>query len=250
MGRPALPIGNPGKIQFGPLSDGHTQSRVPFRDYDGRVRLVSKNGRTRAAAERALKIGSPSVRPRPAPCAAVQTATANPCSTRREDLGGLCHGCPSAPQGLLVQPRPKTAAGGRVVALPDFAVDMIRARPATGPDGLVSTGPVAGTPRDPSSASGDLRQLLDSFECDACGSTGYALAADGSFAVGLRGQRIRCDVGPWSWVTSHVCRKTVATRLDEARLSPPQVADQLGHVVVVNPTRDSQMALTGDQRPE
>jgi integrase len=30
-------------------------------------------------------------------------------------------------------------------------------------------------------------------------------------------------------VTSHVFRKTVATRLDEAGLSARQIADQLGH---------------------
>ena len=42
-------------------------------------------------------------------------------------------------------------------------------------------------------------------------------------------RRIRCAEGPWSWVTSHTFRKTVATRLDEAGLTPRQVADQLGH---------------------
>ena len=31
------------------------QARAKFRDYDGRVRLVSKTGPSRAAAERALK---------------------------------------------------------------------------------------------------------------------------------------------------------------------------------------------------
>jgi len=76
--------------------------------------------------------------------------------------------------------------------------------------------------------SGDLRQLLDAFECDACAGTGYRL--DGSsFAVGASGRRIRCAEGPWSWVTSHTFRKTVATRLDEAGFTARQVADQLGH---------------------
>ena len=42
-------------------------------------------------------------------------------------------------------------------------------------------------------------------------------------------KRVRCDVGPFSWVTSHVFRKTVATRLDDACLSARQIADQLGH---------------------
>lgn len=32
-----------------------------------------------------------------------------------------------------------------------------------------------------------------------------------------------------AWVTSHTCRKTVATRLDEAGLSAREIADHLGH---------------------
>ncbi len=88
---------------------------------------------------------------------------------------------------------------------------------------------LAATLRDPSDASGDLRQLLDSFDCELCEGTGFQLETDGSFKAGARGQRLRCDAGPWSWVTSHVFRKTVATRLDEAGFTPRQVADQLGH---------------------
>ena len=53
-------------------------------------------------------------------------------------------------------------------------------------------------------------------------------------ADGLRQRQptaVGCDatLGPWSWVTSHTFRKTVATRLDEAGFTPRQVADQLGH---------------------
>ncbi len=33
----------------------------------------------------------------------------------------------------------------------------------------------------------------------------------------------------YTWVTSHVFRKTAATILDDEALSPRQVADQLGH---------------------
>ena len=71
--------------------------------------------------------------------------------------------------------------------------------------------------------------MLDSFQCEACGGTGYQLDEDGSFRAGAGGRRIRCEEGPWSWVTSHTFRKTVATRLDEAGLTARQVADQLGH---------------------
>ena len=132
-------------------------------------------------------------------------------------------------KGLVIQPRTKTAASWRVVALPPFAVRMIERRRAA-ESGLFFTAPLAGGLRDPSNVSGDLRELLDSFECDDCGSTGYRRRVDGvTFVLGPNGQRVRCDAGPWSWVTSHTFRKTVATRLDEAGFSPRQVADQLGH---------------------
>ena len=135
--------------------------------------------------------------------------------------------------GLSVQPRPKTTAGWRVIALPDFAVRMLEDRRGKArqeaDSAVVFTPPLAGFLRDPSNVSGDLRQLLDSFECEACASTGYQLDEDGSFRTEAAGRRIRCTGGPWSWVTSHTFRKTVATRLDEAGLTPRQVADQLGH---------------------
>ena len=37
------------------------------------------------------------------------------------------------------------------------------------------------------------------------------------------------DRAGFDWVSSHVFRKTVATRLDEAGLSARQIADHLGH---------------------
>jgi integrase len=129
-------------------------------------------------------------------------------------------------EGLVIQERPKTEAGWRVIAVPRFAIEMLRRR--GGSAGPVFTAPLAGGLRDPNNVSGDLRELLDSFECEACDRTGYQRVA-GKFALGSRGQRLRCDQGPWSWVTSHVFRKTVATRLDEAGFTPRQVADQLGH---------------------
>jgi integrase len=135
--------------------------------------------------------------------------------------------------GLTIQPRPKTNAGWRVIALPDAAVRMLenrRAQPARQKDsGVVFLPPLTGVLRDPSNVSGDLRQLLDSFDCAACAGTGYQLDEDGSAKTDSGGRRIRCARGPWSWVTSHTFRKTVATRLDQAGLTPRQVADQLGH---------------------
>ncbi|WP_222193292.1 site-specific integrase [Modestobacter italicus] len=131
-------------------------------------------------------------------------------------------------RGMVVQPRTKTAAGWRIIAVPEFAVDMARRRLASPhrPDTeLVFPAPFAGTLRDPNSVSGDLRQLLDSFECEVCDGTGLQPATSTTAA----GRPVRCAEGPWSWVSSHTFRKTVATRLDEAGFSPRQVADQLGH---------------------
>jgi hypothetical protein len=71
--------------------------------------------------------------------------------------------------------------------------------------------------------------VLDSIDCDVCVGTGFRLEADGSFQAGPRWQRLRCEEGPSSWATSHVFRKTVATRLDDAGFTPRQVADQFGH---------------------
>ena len=74
----------------------------------------------------------------------------------------------------MVQSRPKSAAGWRVVALPRFAVRMLERRGQVGAkDGIVFAAPVAGGLRDPNNVSGDLRQLLDSFECEECAGTGY-----------------------------------------------------------------------------
>ena len=55
MGRPPLPLGTYGKVLFIAQPSGHVKARAKFRDFDGRVRLVSKVGPSRAAAERALK---------------------------------------------------------------------------------------------------------------------------------------------------------------------------------------------------
>ncbi len=62
--------------------------------------------------------------------------------------------------------------------------------------------------RDPSNTSGDLRKALD--------RAGFP------------------------WVTSHIFRKIVATRLDDARPAARQIADYLGH---------SRPSLTQDVHP-
>ena len=59
VGRPPLPVGTFGSVTFVAQSSGVVQARVRFRDYDGRVRLVSRTGRTKAAAERPSRAGRP-----------------------------------------------------------------------------------------------------------------------------------------------------------------------------------------------
>ncbi|MFN2562006.1 MAG: hypothetical protein ABR571_12015 [Jatrophihabitans sp.] len=73
-------------------------------------------------------------------------------------------------RGLLAQLRPKTEAGWRVVAVPGFAIEMLRHRPTSG---FLFLAPFGGGLRDPNNVSGDLRQLLDSLECSECRGTGF-----------------------------------------------------------------------------
>ena len=53
MGRPQLPLGTYGKIRTYAHGQGF-RAMTNFRDYDGKSRLVQRQGKTKAAAERAL----------------------------------------------------------------------------------------------------------------------------------------------------------------------------------------------------
>jgi integrase len=54
MGRPRLPVGTHGKVRCYRTAAGWFAT-TKFRDYDGVIRRVERSGRTKAAAERALK---------------------------------------------------------------------------------------------------------------------------------------------------------------------------------------------------
>lgn len=118
--------------------------------------------------------------------------------------------------GLAVQERPKSAAGWRVLALPEYFVEILQGRrervqfnpPAIryisrgrevheAPGWVAFPSPRARALRDGSNTAGDLREALDRAGFD--------------------------------WVTFKTCRKTVATRMDEAGCTPREIADQLGH---------------------
>lgn len=100
----------------------------------------------------------------------------------------------------LLRKSTKSEAGERTLRLPDYLVGMLRRRKlAAGGRGPLFADSAGGW-RDPSNTSRDLREARGSAE--------------------------------FSWVTSHVFRKTAATQLDEAGLSARQIADQLGHAKV------------------
>jgi integrase len=124
--------------------------------------------------------------------------------------------------GTVLQLRPKTEAGWRVIALPGHVVELCRRRIAmswphedreitvigaageavkrsAGDVGLLFPGLFGGV-RNPSNANRDIKEVLT-----------------------------RVDAERFGWVTSHTFRRTVATRLDDAGLSARAIADHLGH---------------------
>jgi integrase len=101
--------------------------------------------------------------------------------------------------GVQIQENPKTKAGWRAIAVPDYVAAIARRRlpmAAVTKAGVIFPS-VFGHVRDSSNTSADLRRALD-----------------------------RAD---FKWVTSHTFRKTVATRLDDAGMTARQIADHLGH---------------------
>ncbi|MBC8093944.1 MAG: site-specific integrase [Pseudonocardia sp.] len=108
-----------------------------------------------------------------------------------------------AGEGMVLEPSPKSAAGVRILVLPSWAVAMPESRRPTvaiTTGALVFPNPQGDGIRDPSNTSADL---------------GQAFTAAG-----------------FHQVTFHTFRKTVATLMDHAGLSPRAAADQLGHAKV------------------
>lgn len=136
-------------------------------------------------------------------------------------------------QGLIIQDWTKSDAGWRVLALPASAAALVRRRLAEArlwaPEGGIFPAPAGKALRDPSNTPGDMRTFFDSIDCDHCSRTGFQHDDDGNVLRDKHRQPVRCSRGPYSWVTSHTFRKTVATRLEEAGWTARQVADQLGH---------------------
>jgi len=104
-------------------------------------------------------------------------------------------------EGLL-RTDPKTPNSERLLQLPPWAVDMLRHRWRI--------------------ASAENRPLASPVFPDSLGG----LRDPSNTRRALREARGSED---FTWVTSHVFRKTAATILDEAGLSARAIADQLGH---------------------
>lgn len=103
-------------------------------------------------------------------------------------------------QGLVRMPGAKSEAGDRVLRLPSWGIDMLRAR-RDGAPGVTPVFPDAlGGWRDPN--------------------------------LVLRWIRWSRDEAGFGWVTSHVFRQTVITVLDDAGLSAREVSNQAGHARV------------------
>jgi integrase len=100
-------------------------------------------------------------------------------------------------KGLLLK-EPKTLAGFRVLPLPDFVVMMLRARyPGPG----YELGPVFGM------ANGNWR-------------------SPENFVRYIRDAR---ELAGYPWFTTHVCRRTAATILDEQGLTARETSGYIGH---------------------
>lgn len=118
-------------------------------------------------------------------------------------------------QGLL-RKSTKTAAGIRVLPLPPSTVVMLRRRRRAGRIGTTPVFPgFRGSWRDPTNTSRDLRNARGTEE--------------------------------FSWVTSHVFRKTAATMLDEAGMSARDIANHMGHSKI-SMTQDHYLSRTVTNR--
>ena len=214
MGRPPLPAGSFGRIDFYHDASGRVRARASFRDFDGIRRPVTRWGanateaesrlRTALADAQAVRLDLPDfvefmlgTGMRIGEAAAVRDQVLD-LTARTVRVEATVVRVPGI--GLRLQPQTKTPASRRTLALPAHLIAMLRHRATVGRDqgpyGVVFPSPMR-MARDPSNTQADLRAVLD-------------------------------DLG-YGWVSSHTFRKTVATRLDEAGMSARQIADHLGH---------------------
>lgn len=195
MPRPPLPVGSHGRITVTVSASGNHVARASYRDQDGVTRLVERAGRTPSLARNKLLAA---LQQRSGPNSRTDLTAESTFRQAAElwlgtveaaaDTGDLSPDAGTvevdyklvriAGEGLRRVRRLK-AGEGRTLLLPPFAVAMLRRR-CLGPSPHAPVFPdTVGGWRDPSNTSRDFREAWH--------------------AVGF------------SWVTSHVFRKTCAT---------------------------------------
>lgn len=123
-------------------------------------------------------------------------------------------------KGMVLQDRPKSAAGWRVIAVPEDVIDLCRHR-------LKATNALGNPLVWVLSSDGTYRQERARELGLLFPSVSGGLRNPSNTQRGLRAVLTR--LGDYEWVVPHTFRKTVATRLDEAGCTARQVADHLGH---------------------
>lgn len=143
--------------------------------------------------------------------------------TRRKHRDGECTWFPPPPGTAgLVLVQPKTEAGFRVLPLPDFVLMVLRMR-YPGPEAALApvfprstTAPARSSGLAP---FGQVHPIRPVARVDAWRDPNNTTRSIRKF---------RDKVG-YPWFTSHVCRHTAATIMDEQGLTPREMAGYLGH---------------------
>lgn len=124
-------------------------------------------------------------------------------------------------RGAALQLIPKSAAGWRIIALPDHVVDVLRRRMATVVHSKKLILVVTEEGEQVQRAASEVGLLFPA----RTGGVRTSSNANKDIVGVLR--RINKDA--WAWITTHTFRKTVATLLDDAGFTARQIADHLGH---------------------
>jgi hypothetical protein len=95
----------------------------------------------------------------------------------------------AAGRGLVIQPRPKTKAGWRIVALPSSAVQTAWQRFDRHQQPMLFPAPVRRALRDPTNVSGDLRVLIEAELSSVIGAGPTSAATPGQRSATVTARR-------------------------------------------------------------
>jgi Phage integrase family len=222
MGRPPLPVGTFGRIDFHHNGEERVRARASFRDVDGVRRPVTRWGSSAQQAEARLRaalacragpaVGALSAQTRVADAARVWLA--------QVDGSGRASGTRSlyraAVRGYVVPAMGELRLGELTVPLIERALAVVLSGHGSG---------AARTARAALSGICSMAARHGAVPTNPVRDT--APIRQGRKPV--RALTVTEAADHYGWVTSHTFRKTVATRLDEAGMSARQIADQLGH---------------------